>query len=299
MHRNQSMEEKRVNPLVRPPQYRPRWPWAILILICALLLLNHFFQWYPWPWLKTPTEVREKIQPPPPPPPQIVDFGKIQEKTDLTLGEMILKRKQEFGLQDSVDMVVKPEESIRIGQETVSVRDILAEIESQMQGLSETLQPDQATGSGGTEILEEDLSKPRKEVAPPPPPSIRKSVVYYGVYVVRPGDNLWNIHFNFLREYFKHRGIALSSTDDEAAAGRSSGVAKILKYAETMVHIFNMKTKKLDHDLHMLEPHEKVVIFNLTHLNNILGPVMSREQFKEVRFDGRSLCLTGPDSPSR
>jgi len=295
------MEEKTVNPLVKPPKYRPRWPWAVIALVAALLLLNHFFQWHPWPWVKRPTEVRERITPPPPPPqsqPQIVDFGKIEEKTDLTLGEMILKRKQEFGLKDSVDMVVKPEESIRIGRETVSVRDILAEIESQMQGLTETLQPDQAT-SGGREILEEDLSKPRKEVEPPPPPSVRKSVVYYGVYVVRPGDNLWNIHFNFLKEYFKHRGITLSPTDDEAAAGRSTGVAKILKYAETMVHIFNMKTKKLDHDLDMLAPHEKVVIFNLTHLNNILGPVVSRNQFNQVRFDGRSLYFAETDSPSQ
>ncbi|MBU2552392.1 MAG: hypothetical protein KKB20_28525 [Proteobacteria bacterium] len=276
-------------PFSRPPRYRRRWPWALaLFLVFITLALNHVYQWYPWPG-------RETAPPPPSPPPSVastpaqpsvIDFGKLEDGSDLALGEMILKRKREFGLKDSVDMVVKPEESIRIGKETVPLSQIVAAIkEQQEQNGSDVPRPSDRG------VREEDLTrKSSRPPSPPPTTSVTKSAAYYGVYVVRPGDNLWDIHFNFLREYFRHRGIEISSTADEPKAGRSTGIGRILKYAETMVHIFNMKTKMLDKKLDLLEPQQKVVVFNLTRLGAILG-ALDASKINQVQYDGRDIHL--------
>lgn len=261
-----------------------------MVLAAGLLALNHFYQWYPWPWQKPSSQVRAKVTSKAPLTPKVIDYGKVQDKSDLSLGEMILKRKKEFGLDKSVDMVVKSEESIRIGQETVPLRDILAAIETQSK--DRPARPGSRPQVGGR-IVEEDLSKTSRAA----PPAIKRSINYYGVHVVRPGDNLWDIHFAFLREYFSHRGIEISPLADESRAGPSTGVARILKYAETMVHIFNLKTKRLDHDLNLLEPYEKVVIFNLTRLDRFLG-TLTADQLPKVRFDGRDLYLPEPNRHS-
>jgi len=59
--------------------------------------------------------------------------------------------------------------------------------------------------------------------------------------VVKPGDNIWNIHFNILKEYYSHKNILVSSKADEPInMGQSSGVGKILKFSETMVIIYNL-----------------------------------------------------------
>ncbi len=110
--------------------------------------------------------------------------------------------------------------------------------------------------------------------------------------MVRPGDNLWNIHFAFLREYFGSKGIQISPYSDEPVGTRSSGIGRILKYAETMVHIFNLKTGKLSVNLNLLEPKEKIVVFNLSALDKTLAP-LTYDQIDTVRFDGRDLILTG------
>ena len=77
---------------------------------------------------------------------------------------------------------------------------------------------------------------------------------------------------------------------DEPIGSHSSGVGRILKYAETMVYIFNIKTNKLSDDLNMLEPAEKIIIFNLSRLYAILGS-LTPEQLQTVRFNGRDLLL--------
>ena len=119
----------------------------------------------------------------------------------------------------------------------------------------------------------------------------KRPVSHYVVYVVRPGDNLWNIHFTFLREYFGSRDIRIPPDADEPQGSRSSGIGRILKYAETMVHIFNLKTGKLSTNLNLLEPREKIVIFNLSALDKNLKP-LTYEQIDTIHFDGRDLILT-------
>ncbi len=139
---------------------------------------------------------------------------------------------------------------------------------------------------GKTATDSEAETPPKRAVA-----KLKKEPInYYGIYVVKVGDNLWNIHFAFLREYMGNLGIEIAPMDDEPIGSHSSGVGRILKYAENMVFIFNLKTKELSEDLNMLEPAEKIIIFNLPRLHSTLGS-LTAEQLKTVRFDGRDLIL--------
>ena len=46
----------------------------------------------------------------------------------------------------------------------------------------------------------------------------------------------------------------------------------------------------LSKDLDLLQPQEKIVIFNLTNLNKILAP-LTAEQIDTIRFDGQNLLI--------
>lgn len=113
----------------------------------------------------------------------------------------------------------------------------------------------------------------------------------YGIYVVMPGDNVWNIHFDFLKEYFGKRGVnVLPAADEPLKSGVSSGVGKILKFSETMVHIYNLRERNLSVDLNLIHPLSKIVIFNLGQAFSLLSQIDYR-QINEIRFDGDTLWL--------
>jgi len=113
----------------------------------------------------------------------------------------------------------------------------------------------------------------------------------YGIYVVRQGDNIWNIHFKFLKEYFIHRQISLAPMSDEPdEKGFSSGVGKILKFSENMVYIYNVKEQKLDVDLNLLQPLSKVVIFNMGEILTLLDPI-DTSHVSRIKFDGETLWI--------
>ncbi|GBC60782.1 hypothetical protein DENIS_1741 [Desulfonema ishimotonii] len=118
-----------------------------------------------------------------------------------------------------------------------------------------------------------------------------KKVDLYGVYVVRPGDNVWNIHFRFLQEYFKHRDIILSSRSDEPVRpGISSGVGKILKFSENMVYIYNIREHELGADLNLIHPLSKIVVFNMGQAFELLSQV-DFKNIRHIRFDGETLWI--------
>ena len=331
--------------------------WIIPLLVVILILLNHHFQWYPWPWLETSPPERKQLESPGmnrPKPAPVVDYQKIEEDSHPDMGEisssageqsespvtkqlkpapvvdyqkieedshphpgalsspegeqsespvtkqlkpapvidyqkikddshqdlkeMVQKRKKDFGLEKSVDMVAKHGEQIRVGKETIHLSQILAEIDAKKKSSEQTYLQKEAPSATGS------------PTAPPPVSPTKQPDSYYGIYVVRPGDNLWNIHFALLREYFGARGTVILPIADEPLSHRSSGVGCMLKYAEKMVYIFNLKTKMLSMDLDLLQPQEKIVIFNLSNLNKILSP-LSAEQIDAIRFDGQDLIL--------
>ncbi len=132
------------------------------------------------------------------------------------------------------------------------------------------------------ESIEAEL---RKRVMP------SDGVQAYGIYVVRPGDNIWNIHFLFLRDYFARKGITLSPRSDEPdQRGYSSGVGKILKFSEKMVYIYNIRQHKLDVNLNLIHPRSKIVVFNMAEALSLLDQIDYRN-VKHIRFDGETLWI--------
>lgn len=113
----------------------------------------------------------------------------------------------------------------------------------------------------------------------------------FGIYVVRPGDNIWNIHFRFLREYFGDRGIRLAPVADEPDdRGISSGVGKILKFSETMVHIYNLREQRVEGNLDLIHPESKIVVFNLSEAFDLLSRI-NEQNIRHLRFDGETLWI--------
>jgi len=113
----------------------------------------------------------------------------------------------------------------------------------------------------------------------------------YGLHVVKPDDNIWNIHFQFLKSYFAKRGITVSPVADEPLrTGRSSGFGKLLKFSENMVHIYNLKTRQIDQDLHTIEPLSKIIVFNLGQVFALLN-TLNYNRINHIEFDGETLWL--------
>jgi len=113
----------------------------------------------------------------------------------------------------------------------------------------------------------------------------------YGIHVVLPGDNIWNIHFQFLKDYFDHRGIALSPLADEPdRRGVSSGVGKLLKFSENMVYIYNLRERKVDADLSLIHPLSKVVVFKMKQVFRLLDGI-DYDRVNRIQFDGETLWI--------
>jgi len=113
----------------------------------------------------------------------------------------------------------------------------------------------------------------------------------YGIYVVQDNDNIWNIHYKFLREYFSHRHIDLSRNADEPdSRGRSSGVGKVLKFSEKMVYIYNIREHRLASDINLIHPLSKIVVFNMARVFDLLEGVSYRDMDK-IQFDGENIWL--------
>lgn len=195
---------------------------------------------------------------------KVIDYGKLTEKTDKELTALMEERKEPYGVDKSIDMIVRPDESIKVGKETVRMQKILDEVRLR-QG----------------EILETDL---KAEIKP-------KEQEAFGIHVVRAGENIWDIHFNLLSEYYVHKGINLSPLADEPdRLGYSTGVGKILKFSENLVHIYNLRTRELDTDLHLIYPLSKIVVYNMGRVFALLNRIDYKD-VNRIEFDGENLWL--------
>ena len=211
---------------------------------------------------RAPATVQEKTKPPEPE--RVIDYGKLKDEGDDELNALMKERKEAYGVDKGIDMVVKPDESIKVGDETVQMKEIVDEVRLK-QG----------------EILEADLKTGMREYGPDE----------YGIYVVQPNDNMWDIHFRLLKEYYDHKEIELSPLADEPdRLGYSSGVGKILKFSEQMVHIYNMKERKLDTNLDLIYALSKVVIYNMGNVFALLERI-DYENVQRIEFDGETLWL--------
>jgi nitrogen regulatory protein PII len=194
----------------------------------------------------------------------VIDYNNIEK--DKALMALMQKRKAEYGIEKGVDMITKSDESFKIGDSTVSMQEILDKIRVR---------------SG--DIVEKDLKSTKMD-------STNHSETF-GIHVVQPGDNIWNIHFNFLKDYFAHKGVSLSPLADEPEkGGQSSGVGKLLKFSESTVNIYNIKERRIDIDLDLIYPLSKVVIYNMDQIFSLLD-LIDYEQVNRIQFDGDTLWI--------
>ncbi len=195
---------------------------------------------------------------------KVIDYDKLQKKSDESLTALMQERKEPYGVDKSIDMVVKPDESIRVGQETVPMKKILDEIRLSM-----------------GEIIETDLAGNIK--------AIDSSA--FGIHVVQPKENVWDIHFRLLTDYYERKGIKVSPVADEPTPhGYSTGVGKVLKFSEYMIHIYNLKERRLEANLNLISPLSKIVVYNMDIVFGLLDRI-DYSEVNRIEFDGETLWL--------
>jgi hypothetical protein len=194
--------------------------------------------------------------------PPVIDYSQIDKNAELQA--LMKSRKNAYGVDSGVDMIAKPEETLKVGDAVVPMKEILGKIHLNQR-----------------KIIKDDLAAPLDQL----------SADAYGIYVVKPGDSIWKIHYNLLRGYLLQKGIKLSYFSDEPKRnGKSSGVGRILKFSEKMVSIYNVKERKLETDLNLLQPLSKIAVFNIGQTLDLFKQIDFR-QFDHVRFDGKNLSI--------
>ena len=193
-----------------------------------------------------------------------IDYKELDK--DEALKTLMEKRKQDLGIQKSLDMIVQSNESFIVGASKVSMREILERVFTQK-----------------GEVYQEELSSSGE--------SLPKKIKEYGIYVVRSGDNIWNIHFNILKEYYSHKNILVSSKADEPVnMGLSSGVGKILKFSETFVIIYNLIERRVAENVNLLEPLSKIVVYNMEEVFSLLEEI-NYDTVDKIQFDGKNIWI--------
>ncbi|MBU4257837.1 MAG: hypothetical protein KKI12_03515 [Proteobacteria bacterium] len=193
----------------------------------------------------------------------VIDYNKLEKDKETQI--LTQKRKTEYGIEKGLDIIVKSDESLKIGDSIVPMQEILDKIRIKSGDVVEK-------DIGGLSGSDERISA-------------------FGIYVVKPEDNIWNIHFNFLKDYFDHKGIALSPLADEPdRRGFSSGVGKILKFSEKIVTIYNIKERKIAVDINLIYPLSKVVVYNMDRIFALLDRI-DYNNANRIQFDGETLWI--------
>ena len=208
---------------------------------------------------KMPEKTRAPAKPQP-----VIDYGKLEKDKDLK--ELMEQRKAEYGIEKGIDIIVKSDETLKIGDTTVPMQEIMDKMRLK-------------SGEIVERYIESDRSDPDKQAG------------VFGIHVVQSGDNIWNIHFQFLKDYFVRRGATLSpSADEPDRYGYSSGVGKLLKFSETMIYIYNLKERKIDADLNLILPLTKIVIYNMDQVFSLLDQI-DYENVNRIHFDGETIWI--------
>ena len=258
----------------------------IAVLVMGMVLMAALIIGFRW-WAKkhmesmvaAPEEKAEKKPAAAKPDAPLLEYDRLGKNEQLDT--LMRARKESLGIEKGLDMVARPEETLKIGDSVVPMAQVLDQIR-----LKEG------------EIVEKDLAAQTQEEKAPaagrPPESAGKKAPaedLYGIYVVRPGDNIWNIHFTLVKSYFDRRGIQLSSVSDEPNyRGRSSGVGKLLKFSEKMVYIYNVRQGQIDVNLDLIHPLSKIVIFKMKKIFNLLDQI-DYQHVERLQFDGETLWL--------
>jgi hypothetical protein len=252
---NQDPEQKK--PRVQPKSGNKKLIAIIAVVVVAIAATGLWFS-------------RQPAQPPsgPATPADKHTAGKVKnqpviEYQQAEQNELMAQRKAALGIKEGVDLIVKEDESIRVGDQTVSMQEIRDSIQAREGGITEK------------DLTAVNDSQPGA----------------YGIYVVQPGDNIWNIHYNLLKAYMAGKEITLPESSDEPDhAGYSSGIGKLLKFSENMVYIYNLKDRQLTTDINMIRPLTKIVIYRMDRVFELLDQVDVRDAGR-IRFDGENIWI--------
>ncbi|MDP2643460.1 MAG: hypothetical protein Q8P24_00830 [Desulfobacterales bacterium] len=238
-------------------------------------------------------------------PGKIIDYGQVGK--DPALAALMQQRKKDFGVEKGIDLIVKSDETLKIGENLVPMRRIIDQMRIKQGEILEkdiTARPQPGTGAPET-AARRSLPEMAAGQNPGSPgqhnlslnagdagrfPARRNDL--YGIYIVQPEDNIWDIHFNFLKHYFSSKGVTLKNSADEPdRMGYSSGVGRILKYSENMVYIYNIREQKLDVDINLITPLNKIIIFNMEPVFALLDQI-DLNNITQIIFDGYTLWVS-------
>jgi hypothetical protein len=266
----------------------PRWPWLLALLVLVAVAAGLYFFWGD----QQPEQAAKPSDPAAgeqaksdstagvPGAPAPSKHGKVVQMGPGTVqgaqgqqpgaGEVREQsaRKKPFGLDKSVDAVVRSDEAVQIGDKRITIDELERKLVVEQRG----------------DLRDKSLK------------AGDKVVTAWGVYMVRPGDNLWKVHYLLLREYLANRGVNLPpKADMPTPQGKSSGVGKVLKFAEHMVGVYNLRTGHMSQNLDLLEPGQKAVVFNLSEIFAQLDKVDPKE-LNGIMYDGRVLFFPKPSA---
>ena len=194
----------------------------------------------------------------------VIDYDKL--KSDEALQSLMAERKKNYDVGEGIDIIARSDESVKIGDTTVSMKELQKQIQLKLGEINE-----ETIGPDGRPVIQMTEN--------------------YGIYIVQPGDNIWNIHFRFLKDYFNRRNITLSPVADEpVSGGYSSGIGKLLKFSENMVYIYNIKEKQFSENLNLIEPQSKIVVYKMDRIFAFLEQV-DYKSINRIQFDGDTLWV--------
>ena len=280
--------------------------------------------------------------------PTVIDYNKLDQ--DQQLKSLIDQRKEAFGIDKGVDLIVKSDESLKVGDITVPMQEILDQIHLKEGDIIEKdiskdvraaipkqIQPD------SSKVLQTEASTDKrtlipKDLAATVPPRVQpdtakalpteasgdkkaipqkarptllkgdiKTKIHakqsyskpvtildkkvFGIHVVRTGENIWNLHFQILRDYFARRDLPVSIHADEPISnGSSTGIGKLLKFSENLVYIYNLREHRLATDLNLIQPLEKIVIYNMARVLELLDQI-DFSNIDHIQFDGEVIWI--------
>lgn len=214
---------------------------------------------------KNTSVIKKSIDQPPD-----IDYADLDQQNDLT--RLMEERKQRLGIEESLDLIIKSDESFKVGKTTVHMGDILKKsLLTKNRIFEQRIEP---SGAIIPEVSDE-----------------------YGIHVVQKGDNLWNIHFGIIQEYYKTRGMPISGKADQPDdEGYSSGVGKLLKFSEAIVIVYNIHEQNVVNDIDLIEPLSKIVVYNMNEVFSLLEEI-DYDNVDKIQFDGETIWI--PTQPTR
>ncbi|MCK5098897.1 MAG: hypothetical protein KAR45_12395 [Desulfobacteraceae bacterium] len=235
---------------------------AIIIIILAIIVIYFVAN------KETPTKIAEQpvkkvmpkqIETKPAP---IINYSELGK--DENLKKTMEERKKKYDIKNSLDMIVDSDETFKINNIEISMAKVL-KLAALKRG----------------DVVEENIGEDSKD----------EDIKQYGIYVVKPGDNIWNIHFNILKEYYGLKNITMDKKADEPdTMGFSSGVGKILKFSEKMVVIYNLEEETIDSNINIIEPLTKIIVYNMTEIFSLLNDI-NYENVSKLQFDGNTIWI--------